>query len=446
MIMYQRIFIKKEMQLTVCYILIGLSRLAIPQSDTVTSDTLRDRAQQNVLDRRKADEKIQQEAQEAASWLEKSENLLKQLNETHEMAVEYFKDYDGLLHSEQGRAVAGDRAQNYLYFVLTEYPPLELDDLKLKINEASSYVDQIKDASKDPNVGYVPNLDVCDAIEKLEAWSENKHVFLLDARAALDGMLQFSPSKPDYSDDKTLYDAVADLRALPLKRRAKGHELGVEDAEPEVISTFRESTYIAELERALVMSQVQLEEERQKTEQIRKESEIRIIRLETDLKERYVRAEEDRNDMIALLDDLKKDRELKRIIEQKEAERKRSKMRENEERKALRAKAESKRVHDVLAPFFAKAYYQHRMPTGSYEKQPVSLSRLKELGALNRDVYGLRMLNAVATDRNDKDRPRWPFHEYYIKLNEEEKDYVKEAHEYLLELGPILVEEEYLAP
>jgi hypothetical protein len=82
----------------------------------------------------------------------------------------------------------------------------------------------------------------------------------------------------------------------------------------------------------------------------------------------------------------------------------------------------------------------------AYEKGPVSLSKLQAMHALRPSTPGLRALLAAGTAVRDKERPRWSFPKTLQQLNSQELDQLKQAQQYLIDLGDIMVELGMLAP
>jgi hypothetical protein len=76
--------------------------------------------------------------------------------------------------------------------------------------------------------------------------------------------------------------------------------------------------------------------------------------------------------------------------------------------------------------------------------RPLSLSRLRNLGALDATREGLAHLNAIVSDAKN-DRARWQFG-HPLTWSADADYFVQHAQRLLVELGPTLVEEGLLAP
>ncbi len=67
-------------------------------------------------------------------------------------------------------------------------------------------------------------------------------------------------------------------------------------------------------------------------------------------------------------------------------------------------------------------------------------------GALQPTVGGLHKLMKLGRDKKDEERPRWGYPQRINKLSSEQRDELKRAQEYLIDLGVVMVELGMLAP
>jgi endonuclease/exonuclease/phosphatase family metal-dependent hydrolase len=146
-----------------------------------------------------------------------------------------------------------------------------------------------------------------------------------------------------------------------------------------------------------------------------------------------------------------------------------------EEKQRLAARLRDSSVLEQLRPFTASGFWQPGDTSRStnLEKTPISLSRLKESGALNSGHEGLARLLAIANESGmgnlvnsrprydipvtysgaykerrhiDTDRPKWSYPRDYQSLTAEQLQEVENVQKLLIELGPVMVEQELLAP
>ena len=107
----------------------------------------------------------------------------------------------------------------------------------------------------------------------------------------------------------------------------------------------------------------------------------------------------------------------------------------------LREKLADPKLRASLAPFITPG---HWTPKGfTTEKKPLSLTLLSSQGALEDSGRGLNRLAHIAMAVDDRERPRWnlaggPLAWYKF---EESLNKVKQAQQYLNELGPLMVED-----
>lgn len=122
------------------------------------------------------------------------------------------------------------------------------------------------------------------------------------------------------------------------------------------------------------------------------------------------------------------------------------------ERERLLKKARTPEVKQVLAPLLAPGYHQpFRYKAGALglerttTKQPVSLSRLQEAGALERTMAGLGELADIVGSKTDDVRPRLKLPDYTSWWSSAQQEKIQKVQDLLIELGPTLVEEGLLA-
>ncbi len=110
----------------------------------------------------------------------------------------------------------------------------------------------------------------------------------------------------------------------------------------------------------------------------------------------------------------------------------------------LRQKAQDPAIQAKLKPFTTPGYWQ--VDNRTLDLKPHSFTKLKSRGALEPTPRGARELVKIATDKDDKVRPRWKMQALYYLNYPEQIEQVKEAQALLNELGPILVELKMLEP
>jgi hypothetical protein len=115
-----------------------------------------------------------------------------------------------------------------------------------------------------------------------------------------------------------------------------------------------------------------------------------------------------------------------------------------EAEKALVERALSPDVLSVLAPLIEPRNVQPRMSGKSVrfyrtlETKPMSLTALRNAGALNPSIDGLKVLASIVGDR-DLPEPRWSIHSQENNWQEGDQEMLMEAQQYLREYGAVLV-------
>ncbi len=122
------------------------------------------------------------------------------------------------------------------------------------------------------------------------------------------------------------------------------------------------------------------------------------------------------------------------------------------ERERLRKKAQTPEVKQALAPLLTPGYHQpFRYKAGALgiertaKKQPVSFSRLQEVGALEQTIQGLGELADITGSRDDDVRPRLKLPDYTTHWSTSQQEKIQKVQDLLIELGPVLVEEGLLS-
>lgn len=246
-----------------CIILTACPQLAISQTEPLTVEEVRERARQNELQRRQQEEQAQQQVQTRQSWLQRADSLHLAVKNMQGLAKVYYDRRDGLLHSDEGKAIARQGNHFISYIILKQNPPFSLDEIKLKVDEALGYLNQIRTATQGPEVGYVPAEATRNGIEKLEAWAKSKYEQLSAQISTLGNLLRYTPADVDLTTSETLAVAYDREQARSTDWRALGYLQGMNEAQPQVIATHQEATRLAQTNHASAAANAMLETVRQ---------------------------------------------------------------------------------------------------------------------------------------------------------------------------------------
>ena len=120
-------------------------------------------------------------------------------------------------------------------------------------------------------------------------------------------------------------------------------------------------------------------------------------------------------------------------------------------RKKLEEEATSPEVLRTLAPFVTPRFMQPKLSGAAvlfqktYEKAPMSLSRLAGMQALEPTTHGLTMLARIGCDR-DLTEPKWSIPTEPHARTEETQSLLTKAQGMLIQYGEVLVETGHLSP
>jgi hypothetical protein len=117
------------------------------------------------------------------------------------------------------------------------------------------------------------------------------------------------------------------------------------------------------------------------------------------------------------------------------------------QKKVLLDKAARPDIQRQLAAFLTPGYFSPNVQTQvTYEKKPMSYSMLKEAGALQPSMDGLRIFARIATNQRN-DRPRLPKEfQYAWWSNSDLVDQIKKLQQLMIELGPTFVDTGVMQP
>ena len=363
-----------------------------------------------------------------------------------EMANEHFDRMEALLHSDDGKRIARDPVSFITYVGLKIDPAVNLVEVRLQRDEASSLVERAQLGEDDQEVGYLPKEETQLEIYDLNDWLKERLERLKVQVDILNDIVHTNASKEDMSNAKPLVRCLTEYNALWQREVSESTILGKQLAKEQKRQILIDNSKFIELDRA-----------RAEAERIRAESDAELARLKQNYELKLSRKEQamqkersewdrERKDAQAEIDRLRKiaDAERKRKDTQAEIEARRIDQDTEYRRKV--ALARSDEVQTLLAPFIAKGYYQPGLRSGTYEPSPVSLKALQGCKALEPTVKGLKLLLIYGVTKRDKERPRWSLSRYYDKLNAEQKDRLRQAQQYIIYLDDILVQEGLFSP
>ena len=134
-----------------------------------------------------------------------------------------------------------------------------------------------------------------------------------------------------------------------------------------------------------------------------------------------------------------------------EAEQKRQQDLKEQQEAELLAKATSPEVKMLLAPFLEARTIQPSLAgtfsikwVRTYDKKPMSLGKLMEIGALDDSVEGLKKLALIGGNRKLPE-PKWSVYTQPNNWSPEDEERLKQAQQMLRDYGPTLVKAKWLS-
>lgn len=322
------------------------------------------------------------------------------LEEARRLASRFDSTLAAMKDDDQGRRVASrpELLGRYRALLASERSPAGRIDAALA--DVDALVRPMRRALSDPDDITMPNEPIRQELPEMRS---------------LAGMLREEYAKLDPELDALLED----IRSIT-------------DASAETLAAVIARAEAAEAREASRLSSEAMEAARKEAAEARANAEAEAIRLV---------GEAEANEILA------KARQRKEAVDAALAE----EVRVAEEAR-LRRKARTAEVAHHLGAFFAVGAKQPREIQGTFlalemtaEPGPVSLTRLKTLGALDEGVEGLRRLNWIAADWQSE-RPRWSYPLNPAEWSPEALAFIRRSQALLVELGPALVEEGLLAP
>jgi hypothetical protein len=378
-------------------------------------------------------------------WIDQTNAARELLTTLSREAKVYSARLETLLTSDEGKRLADEK---YFFEALPFYelPPLDAQEIESHKKTAETLLTSLNGELSSGDLGTLPVGQIQKDIGKTLWWAQDRLATLNERKASLESLLQRAPTLGDPSTAHTLKQAIADYHArrtqLYAKSRQVGEKLGLDESQ-EVIAT---SAYQAELEKGLHEAQRLLQEERAKLATMQVEFQVRQKLQDEENARRLAESDRKFQDAMAENDRLNKKAEAKRQADDTAAEIEANKIVADSEKQRLVARCQDPQVQARLKPFLAQGYYQPGVKAGTFDKHPVSLGLIRRLGGLEATVKGLQTLVVIATDVNDRERPRWPKEwRSWNTLAPKQREEIKAAQRDLIELGEVMVELKMLA-
>jgi hypothetical protein len=344
-----------------------------------------------------------------------------------------------LMDSDEGKRVAANDLTLRRFNRLDENPVASVAEIKSNGEAASTLAAILKVSADRPEVGHIPSSATEKKVHDLSFWAEDRLASLKQQQSELNSVLRDAVSDVDISKKPSLRAALEQHRSrwptFVNDAETKGEAQAAVPAETVLV----EASKLAMLQKALA-----------RAEEINRKNQAEIAAIKADMDITLLKKQAETDELLAVARvELKKAQEKIRQLEEnakveieianRTEEDKRTAQLEELRQKQLEIKADSPRVRQVLAPFITSGYWQPGSNKPTYNRGPVSRKQLGQRKALEDTPDGLQALLRIGIDKSDKVRPRWPWSMYLGKLSPTQMDELREAQQYLIELGDILV-------
>jgi len=363
-------------------------------------------------------------------------------------ATAHFRQMSALLENEQGKLVAQDpNSLGYAtYLRLKEEPAVTVNEIKEKQLLLYSLQREVLLGQNGPEVGYLPKQETRDQVNQLYFWLEKRQEAFGRQVSALNKLLRWEPTvELDTSQGTTLYEKLDERRASWEELLAKISLLSEDEVRPEIQEIMLEVYKYVALEKGKLEADILKNREELSLARKRQDNKLAMQDQTFQLERTRQLADEDLAKRQDNLDNQLREFKALRALDKALADWRLNKLETKTARQQLIAKVESKDVQFLLGPFFGDSYWQPNRAFRGLRPTPVSLELLKTKNALATTSKGLKNLYIIGNNPNNRDRKPWAFPRDYNKLSSEQRDQLWQAQQYLIELGPTLVELGYLA-
>jgi hypothetical protein len=346
-------------------------------------------------------------------------------------------ELNNLLTSDVGKRIARDPLAVMAFIQIRDEPIPSADQVAKKLEVVESILTSVDARLGRHRVEELPSSQQRREVLDACAWAKSRLDRLTDRRDSLRTIIATTSSDGDVSTAPTLDAAIKEYKGRFARLLNEGWQRGeakaIEGAQKIMFDTAEKTA----LDQAAHEAQLELEKAKAENQRLKAEHEAELRLLREGLERRL--AEMERELAVAKAD--RQVTQAQTVVVAKKGQ-------EEAAMILKRKKCDDPHTKDVLAPFITKGYIQPWSST-TVDLQPVSLSKLRAVGALDETERGLSMLHKVASNP-DTSRPRWgqPLTGMKDLANHHPKQYerTREAQKLLIELGDALVELGMLAP
>lgn len=438
-------------------IVLGLGALLMVAPPVRAQESTEQRAIDAEAQRRRQEEgsdrsrrlvgQITDRAREAQGLLDALTGELKSLNERTQ----------ALLTNDDGRRLATDSLAFFVFVRMQDDPVVTPQEVETRRTSVGSLLKGLEQEQKRDSLVSTPGTAIVDEIEGARFWAADRLARVKERSGWLSNAVERSDKTKDVTalpTLKTRIEADVAAREEALARAAqRGREAGAEGAAAKVEQNER----LIELNRGLADAERRLREANAQIERMKIEYELQLKQQEQDLHRAQVETEIRLRDAEAELERMKKLADARREAENRDTAREAEMVLTEAQKRELIDRCKSEAVRNRLVAFTTPGYYQPgRNAEMTVEKQPMSYAKLRAYGALSKTPEGYKKLIMVGSSPQDKVRPRWGYDFAIVQsrsaadiikqLRPDQMDGIREVQDYLIELGPTLVELGMLSP
>jgi hypothetical protein len=309
------------------------------------------------------------------------------------------KEGPALLKSENGKRIAADETLTRRFRVVLGEERPSREQLSAARTAASDLIAPVRESESNPNDAALPNEGIVKTLQEIRSEAKKARDELRQATEQAQAILAQAGPTPD---PRTLQEAIAaQVR---------------EDADA------RTTLIVAEVKKAEDEGNKRVAEEKAKAALAEKHRQAESILAESERQTLAAKAESERKTQVAKM-------------------------------AVLRQKARSPEVRRYLAPFLASGFSQPKTAGGNAvifdkigDEGPMSLTRIRNVGGLDKGERGIVVLNWIASSAYNDRTVKWNYGIFAHDLAPDSMRFIKTAQELLNELGDALVEEKLLAP
>lgn len=341
-----------------------------------------------------------------------------------------------LLTNDTGKRLARDPLAIVTFIQIRDEPAPSVQQIDRKAAAVDAALKAVEEKLARPRVDLPSPQQRCEILDAY-SWARGNADRIADRLDFLQALLATTAGNDDVSKVPTLDAAIKEYKNRFTRVFAQRWLEGEEKAAERAQKTLTDTAEKAVLERAAQEAKLKMEKAVAEVERLKAEHEVELRQLREKQEKRIADIERE----LALAKAARLKQQAETIVIAKQAQ-------QDADLILKKKQARDPEVQQLLAPFIAPGYYQPKYPRGEIgvQKIPMSYAKLQAFGALQPDTNGLQKLIQVATWSGDKARPRWSYNWRAHKLKPEEIEEVTKAQRFLIELGPVMVQEGILSP